>query len=792
MALVMAAGLKGDTAAFDLAGPAVEVKVTRGGRTLPVAEAPELEAGDRVWLRPVMPEGQSARYLLVTVFLQGPTNPPPEDWFTRAECWNKEVRAHGVTVTVPEGAQQALLFLAPETGGDFRTLRATVRGKPGVFVRVSQDLNQASRDRMRLNRYLSELKKGAGEDEKALHERAVLTARSLNIKLDSQCFDKPSEQQAPCLMQNLDQMVLDDGQHQTMVASLTSGAASDLITQLTVTPTAGAGYFSPYVGAFIDLARLLDSFRTAQYQYSPALGLAEGDKLGLRLNNAPSFRKPETVLAAALPPVGDRGLPVMRAPEGKREYCMDKPELVLPVEGAPLVYGTEMGHDFMLRVQMKTGQTVELPAKPEPGKGGFAIDTKGLPGGGVDAGVGGVLKGSWGYEEFEGPSFRLRSAQAGGWTVKDKTALVVGRTDTLRLEGAGAACVERVELKDGAGKAIGTTWRAAEGEGIDVEAKLKDMAPGPVTVEVKQYGLKEADEVRLRAYAEAGKLKQFTLHAGDRVGVLEGTRLDEVARLELKGVEFRPGVLERVGGEDELKMAAEGTAGGLGPETGLTAQATLKDGRTEEAPAVVGEARPRLKLLSKSVDRAGAGQAIRLGDSEELPLSGKLTFFVKSEGAPFARTEKIEVGTEDGALRVMLGVGDGSLVMQDASTVRGVLDPMKSFGASGFGPLRFRAVRGDGVEGEWQGLATLVRLPELKEVRCPDSADKPCELVGTELFLIDSVAADPRFQTAVAVPEGFSGTSLSVPRPNGTLLYLKLRDDAAAVNTAVLAVLPEP
>ena len=30
----------------------------------------------------------------------------------------------------------------------------------------------------------------------------MLFARSLNIKLDSQCFDKPSEQQAPCLMQN--------------------------------------------------------------------------------------------------------------------------------------------------------------------------------------------------------------------------------------------------------------------------------------------------------------------------------------------------------------------------------------------------------------------------------------------------------------------------------------------------------------------------------------------------------------------------------------------------------------
>ena len=58
-----------------------------------------------------------------------------------------------------EDAQQALLFLAPETSGDFGSLRSAVRSKPGVFVRASQDLNQASLDRTRSDRYLSEIKK---------------------------------------------------------------------------------------------------------------------------------------------------------------------------------------------------------------------------------------------------------------------------------------------------------------------------------------------------------------------------------------------------------------------------------------------------------------------------------------------------------------------------------------------------------------------------------------------------------------------------------------------------------
>src|SRR5438067_9982545 len=108
-----------DTAAFDLSGPRIDVRVTRGAKTLPIAQVPNLQAGDRIWLRPDLPEDQSARYLLITVFLRGSTNPPPDNWFTKAETWNKKVRAEGIVITVPRDSQQLLLFLAPETGGDF-------------------------------------------------------------------------------------------------------------------------------------------------------------------------------------------------------------------------------------------------------------------------------------------------------------------------------------------------------------------------------------------------------------------------------------------------------------------------------------------------------------------------------------------------------------------------------------------------------------------------------------------------------------------------------------------------
>src|SRR5205807_813129 len=60
---------------------------------------------------------------------------------------SRQARNEGVFITVPQEAQQALVFLVPETGGDFSTLRKAVHDRPGAFVRAGQDLQAASWDR---------------------------------------------------------------------------------------------------------------------------------------------------------------------------------------------------------------------------------------------------------------------------------------------------------------------------------------------------------------------------------------------------------------------------------------------------------------------------------------------------------------------------------------------------------------------------------------------------------------------------------------------------------------------
>jgi hypothetical protein len=777
------------TVAFDLSGPQVEVRVTRFGKTLPIAQVPNLETGDRVWIHPNLPDQQSVRYLLVAAFLRGATNPPPPTWFTKVETWNRQVRDEGFVLTVPKGAQQLLLLLAPETGGDFSTLRSAVLGKPGAFVRASQDLNRASLARLRLDGYLNAIRATSDNDPAVLHDRSVVLARSLNIRLDEQCFDKPSEQRAPCLMQNTDRLVMEDGHGQSMVSTLTSGAGSDLIGQLSTARVAGGGAYSPYVGAFVDLARLLEGFRTPRYQYIPALALPRQGELNLKLNNPPSFHKPMSVLVFSLPAVEPNVFPPLRALDSSSTLCLQQPSLVLPVEGSPLAYVTELIHDPVLRIKSKSGLSVDLPISANPAYGGYVVDTRKLHADSLDADTSGTIRAYWGFVSFDGPSFQLRNSRSTNWVVppSDQTALIVGRDDTLRLQSDDATCVQSISMKDRDGSEVSVDWKTVKPGRVAVQLPLKDKTAGPITLLIRQYGLTQPDTVYLQAYSEAGRLDEFEIHEGDREGKLKGTRLDEVATLDFGGARFDPAGLSRVHGRDELRLSA-GDSESIAVRAGVnvSARVILKDGRSLNLPTVVAPPRPRVALIGKTIDPGPSGEAIRLGGDDQLPDHGKLSFILKAEiPATFPRDQQIEVEMEDGSFKVVLSLDDGTLVMEDAQSVIAQLDP-DGLGRSAFGPLRFRAVQGER-KGDWEPLATLVRVPSLTGIRCPACSTKECTLSGSNLFLIDSVAADEGFSNSVSVPLGFMSSEISVPHPKGAQLYVKLRD-----NPAVVSILAPP
>lgn len=787
----------GDAARFDLNGPKIEVTVTRGGETLPITEVPNLAVGDKLWIHPDFPNDEAVHYLLVAAFLRGATNTPPEKWFYKGETWDRKFEREGMTITVPKGAQQVLLFLAPETGGDFRTLVNAVQGRPGAFVRASQDLNQASLDRSRLDKYLSAVHKINETDPEQLKMVSPLLARSLDIKLDPDCLNKDMDEIAPCLTQQQNNLVLNDGHSESIVEALTSGPAGDLALQASATPQLDYGYYGSYVASAMDIARILDSLHTAQYQYIPALAEQKGNSLSLKLNTPPSFHNPKSVLVIALPAVEAAQPPPLHPVDEKQVYCAQKTTLALPVEGAPLVFSTGYARDLTLHLQAANGKSVSLPLTPDAVRGGLDVDTKPLQGTVIGADVKASIRGYWGFEPFAGPVVQLQGAQVQTWKIADadENSLVVGRDDTLRLQADDASCVDGIEFRSADGKEVKANWKLVKPNQVEVTLPLKDAQPGQMTLMVKQAGLNKPEDVAVQAYSEPGHLASFTLYAGDKQGMLEGTRLDEVASLTLKGVVFKPGTLTSTKGMDTLPMEAANVkaASGLKPGEAFKAVALLKDGRKETVQGEIGAARPSVTLLSKSVQMSGAGDNaeassnIQLSDPDEVPEDATLLFSLKADTpAKFSRGEKIEVATADESYSTMLTLANG-LTLQDEHTALATLDPSKAFGSSAFGQLKFRVVTDGGVKGDWQPLATLVRLPKLASLKCKADTDATCTLQGSGLYLVDAIAQDQQFKNPVQVPDGFPGWTLPVPHPaaNGQL-YVKLRDDPSVVNLVTL------
>ena len=786
--------LRPDGPPFDLYGPKVDLHVKRGDVTLPASETPNLIPGDRLWIHPDLPDSQATHFVLVVAFLRGSTNPPPSGWFTRVETWTHDVHNEGVFVTVPAEAQQALLFLAPETGGDFNTLRKAVRDEPGSFVRAAQDLEAASWERMRLETYLSDVKVTSQYDPTALKTRAELAARSLGIKINESCFARPADQQASCLSQNSEGMVLDDANAQSLVSQLTTGSALDLVNQLSASSMGGGGVYSPYVGAIIDTAKILSSLHTAHFQYIPALALPTADSLNLRLNMPPSFSNPKSVVVVALPPIGPSKPEPLNPVGPGQSLCALKPGLVLPAEGAPLLFATQLAHDLVLHIESGGAQSqhaVDVPLKADPAGGGLvpAQPLPPLPAGELT----GIVRGKWGFDDWNGPAFQLFSPQQGQWTVasSDRTALVVGREDTFHLDGQSTVCVEKVEVQAASGQSVSLPWKPLKPATLEVSVPLKNASPGPVDIAVYQYGETKPDRLTMVAYDAAASLDRLTICSGDASALLKGSRLDQVAKAQIGGIAFTPGALDRVGNADRLAMIAAEATSSLESGKPYTARVSLKDGRILDAPVTVMPPRPQVTLLGKGVQIDAATPLIKLGSQDDLPAAGRLVFFLRSGVPPaFPRDEKIEFAAADASFHSMLSLSDGSLMLEDADTAVASLEPLAHFGPSAFGPVRIRPVSADGAAGDWLPLGTLVRLPGFAELRCPRSASKPCLLSGSNLFLAESFSSSPAFDDPTDVAPELTDTEIVVPHPSNGVLYLKLRDDPTTVQMLTLPVTP--
>lgn len=800
-----------DGARFDLVGPKIDVRVTRGGSTLPIAEVPNLQPGDKIWIKADLPPTQRNHLLLIVAFLRGTTNEPPDNWFTEIDTWDKKT-IEGNTVTVPNEAQQALIFVAPETGGDFKTLRSAVKGKPGLFIRADADLNEASFEQQRIERYLAAMKTVPQDDQKAIQDHSAKLAATLALKPNAACFKEPVDQQVSCLTQTSAPVLLNDGHGQSIAEALSTGASSDFITAAATTPVAAASIYSAYVGAVVDLVQLVSLLRTAQYQYIPGISFPQESTLNLKLNAPPSFVNPKTVIVIGLPEIQKAKLPPLRPLNPDQVACLLQPKMTLQLQGAPLVFSSGFAHDLFLHLN-RTGAVTDIPLTPDAFEGGLVVDKgderKPLPeadflkastkpaqpagkiGTSTDLTITGTVRGHWGFDSFEGPTLTLQQVDGKGWKIVGNTQLVAGQDNKFTLKADAIACVQHIALSNNKDKDVDVTFKPAAGKDakdtLDLDASLKSVQPGNYALGIQQYGDPAKDNVPLTAYTGDIHLDGLQIHAGDTTATLTGQGLQSVVSVQIANQAFTP-----AGGNDNtLHLQSKS---GASPSDGSDATAKLKDGRTMIVKISAEAARPGLNLLSfKATPVSQNGTLpVTLGAKDDIPLNGKLTFVVETKEV-FPHTQTIEVATADGSVDTSLSFAANSLVLQDEHTAIATLDPLKAFGQSAFGKLQMRPVAQNGTPGDWTPLGTLVRTPQITAIHCTTASAPTCTIDGSNFFLVQSFAATKDFAKPANVPTGFADNTFTVPTPaDGTTLYLKLRDDPSAVATVTLPTPIQP
>lgn len=474
-----------DPAPFDLPGPNLRINVTRGKTTLPIAQVPSLATGDELSIKADLPDDQTVRFILLSAFLHGATNPPPKAWIRAAETWKPKESDNSLSLTIPKGARQLVLFMVPDTGGAADAISGAVRGRPGEFVRATQDLNQASLDRSRLNAFMRAVRNEGSMHPQYLSTVAPTLAQSLSIKLNEQCLAKVVDLQALCLLENRESLVLGDV-HSSSMAETIAGAPTDLALQISATREAGGGFYSPYIGVIRDVAHVFGAFSSPQFNYLPAISLLDGEESQLLLNAAPSFEKPKSVLVSAMPSIEDDQPPRLRS-TADGPLCASRSDLVLPVAGAPLIFSTGYAREMVLNLTAADGKTASVPAQARADKGGYVMDQGDLMKTGLKGAVKARVQGYWGFKRFAGPEFALRFPADAQWQFIG-TRPIADREGTVQLKGGAPGCIESVTLRSGGASRI-VKYTGSEEAGIAFPVSADETRQGDLSVEVRQFGI---------------------------------------------------------------------------------------------------------------------------------------------------------------------------------------------------------------------------------------------------------------------------------------------------------------
>jgi hypothetical protein len=253
-----------------------------------------------------------------------------------------------------------------------------------------------------------------------------------------------------------------------------------------------------------------------------------------------------------------------------------------------------------------------------------------------------------------------------------------------------------------------------------------------------------------------------------------------VTRVTLDDRDGRPLTWKQLA-PDRISVALPGGRSG-----GTTISVAGPQGSQPEKVAIAGAPPPpqlAVTLIARHAERPAqvAPIPIALGSDDQIAGDATLRISLRAgTGMRFTGRETVEIAAGSGGDVARLTVGKGVMIA-DPQVAIVTIQPASALGSSAFGPLRARIVR-DGIAGDWLPIGTLVRLPTIRQLRCPEDAAAPaCELSGDNLFLISAVSPTLGFEKPVTIPDGYPGNAIQVPRPAGKTLYVRWHDDPTGI-----------
>ncbi len=518
---------------FAILGASIDVRVTRGARTLPATLVPALRPGDVIDLS--FPRGvqfsSSPRWHLVVADLyddylkQRPT-------FPIADADLSAAPAGHVWRVRYTGKATPIMFLVPEDGSrrgrgipDARAAIDRLENR-SLLLRTATLSQNAAVKRSTMDRFLASLANVQPSRLPDAHARIAAASKALfGADLSqSACFDPSRAQstQVACAAQAIASSY-DAGGHVDVTSAVTSQLAVNTAT------------YGMLMGTLYEL--LAKRRVAAHYTFVPGVIRPGGKNTDVYVDQQPSYdassANPSTIVYFS---VGDKGAserpPSYGAP-AVLPLCADGSSLAftLPFDASPVYFRSQA----LLLHSSAGARRIALTYDPLEG---FSAD---LPSSTPSAGAEVTVRSTWGFDRIVSRAMPLVRPRAASWLLANPVAVPVvagAKKATLRFsdERAGiGTCVSSVDLTDALGHTLPVTSieRGANAVTVTFDASQAGGAAG--TALVHQPGGIVSAPVAFPIYPALPTVSSAMAYLPEGRLILRGENLKYIDRVTLNG-----------------------------------------------------------------------------------------------------------------------------------------------------------------------------------------------------------------------------------------------------------------